>query len=288
MFLSKQNVALAMATIVVVFAVSMQLTAQTKPTVVFVVSPTDEQDSSVDAVLMYDRGRFKAPYAEEDQEQQNKFAEEFLASGQQYRLTFGGGEVGSIVLKAHNVGCNNIHARASMNESGRVPKHLSALATSSATAGAKPSSRRAPTPEERSAVMQLVQQIYRSRRTPASLLRSLATTNLTATDLDSDGKLEMIGSFVIKTKTGARRDLFLIAEPNNAGFKSAFLEYQSYKPEIEDFHSAIDFLDQLDVDGDGVGEVFTMQRGYDAYGYNIYRKTRGRWRELLRIVGDAC
>ena len=288
MYLSKQNVALAMATIAVVFALSIQVTAQTKPTVVFVVSPTDEQDSSVDAVLMYDRGRFKAPYADENEQQQKKFAEEFFASGKQYRLTFGGGEVGSIVLKSHNVGCNNIHARASINDSGRIPKQLSALAHSSAKVGAKPSSRRAPTAEERSAVMQLVQQIYRSRRTPASLLRSLTTTNLTASDLDGDGKWEMIGSFVIKSKTGARRDLFLIAEPNNAGFKSAFVEYHSYKPEIEDFHSAIDFVDQLDVDGDGVGEVFTTQRGYDAYGYNIYRKTRGRWHELLRIVGDAC
>lgn len=288
MYLSKQRVALAIATIAVVLALSIQSIAQTKPTVIFVVSPTDEQDSSVDAVLMYDGGRFKAPYAEENEQQQKKFAEEFFASGKQYRLTFGGGEVGSILLKSHNVGCNNIHARASINDGGRIPKHLSALANSSAKAGVKSSSRRSPTTEERAAVMQLVQQIYRSRRTPASLLRSLTTTNLTASDLDGDGKWEMIGSFVIKSKTGARRDLFLIAEPNNGGFKSAFVEYQSYKPEIEDFHSAIDFVDQLDVDGDGVDEVFTMQRGYDAYGYNIYRKTGGRWREVLRTIGDAC
>lgn len=283
--MSKTNFAFSVG---IIALLCIQSLAQTKPAVVFVVAPTDDQDAAVDAVLIYERGKLSAPYAEDSTEQQTRFADNFFASGKRYRLTFGGGEVGSIEIKDHVVGCNNVHARAAVNAGERVPKGLSALATSSDKAGAKPSSRRAPTAAERAAVMQLVKQLYRSRGTPPSLLRSLSTTNLTASDLDGDGKLEMIGSFVIKTMTGARRDLFLIAEPHNDAFRSAFVRYQSYKPEIEDFHSAIDFIDQLDVDGDGVGEVFANQRGYDAYGYNIYKKVNGRWREVLRTIGDAC
>ena len=50
----------------------------------------------------------------------------------------------------------------------------------------------------------------------------------------------------------------------------------------------MDFLDQLDIDGDGVAEVFVQQHGFDAYGYSIYKKSRGIWRQVYTTTGDAC
>src|SRR5207245_873498 len=144
------------------------------------------------------------------------------------------------------------------------------------------------TEAERAAVLDLVKQIYRSKAATALLLRRMQTTNLTATDLDSDGKFELIGSFVIETKAKARRDLFLIAEPQGNGYKAALVNYQSYKLPPEGFDSAIKFVDQLDLDGDGMGEVFAIQGGFDAYGYLIYRKQAGRWRKVYHMIGDAC
>ena len=51
----------------------------------------------------------------------------------------------------------------------------------------------------------------------------MTVTNLTATDLDGDGKFELIGSFVIATEKKFRRDLFLIAEPQGANYKAALV-----------------------------------------------------------------
>ena len=177
--------------------------------------------------------------------------------------------MGSAVVESSNEGCNNIHATAKLEDQGRIPRGLSGIATDSDSLGTKPSSRRPPTAEEREAVMALVKQIYRSRGTPVASLSQVKTTNLTATDLDGDGKFEMVASFVLETRTKMRRDLFLIAEPQAANFKGALVNFQSYKLPPEGFDSAVDFVDQLDLDGDGVGEVFVMQHGFDAYGYSI-------------------
>ncbi len=264
--------------------------AQTRRTLVFVVSRSDpaEAQSSMDAVVMLENGKLKAPYAEESEAAQQRFAAEYFSAGKTYRVTFGGGEVGSATVKDSSVGCNNIHARATVDHGGKIPTHLSGLATNSTSIGKRTSARRAPTPAERAEVMKLVDQTYRARRTPAGWMRNLKTTNLTATDLNGDGKFELIGSFVIETSTKQRRDLLLIAEPLGEGFKPAFVNFQAYRMQPEGFDSAIDFVDQLDVDGDGIGEVFATQHGFDAYGYNIYKKVSGRWRLMLSTIGDAC
>ena len=264
--------------------------AQTGRTLVFIVSRSDPQEpeSTMDAALMFERGKFKIPYVEQSEPAGKKFASEFYVPGKKYRVTFGGGEVGTATVKDSSWGCNNVHARALVADAGKIPPRLSGLATNSSSIGKKPVARRAPTPAERAEVMKLVNNIYRSRRTPASWMTGLQTTNLTATDLNGDGKFELIGSFLIETKTKQRRDLLMIAEPAGAVYTATFVSFQAYKLGAEGFDSAIDFVDQLDVDGDGVGEVFATQHGFDAYGYNIYKKVNRRWRLILSMTGDAC
>jgi hypothetical protein len=262
------------------------------PALIFVVSRTDSsaesQQNNIDALVQVENGRLKQPYAEYSEAGQMKFAQEHFATGRKYRVTFGGGEVGTATIKSSAMGCNNIHASASVDDNGKIPAGLYALATNSEVLGKKKTARRAPTIEERSAVMKLVNQIFRARRTTPLMLRSLKTTNLTATDLDGDGQFEMIGSFLIETRAKSRRDLLLVAEPDAAGFKSSLISFQSYKLPPEGFDSAIDFVDQLDLDGDGVAEIVVTQHGFDAYGYSIYKWSNGRWRKVYTAIGDAC
>ena len=85
-----------------------------------------------------------------------------------------------------------------------------------------------------------------------------------------------------------RRDLFLIAEPRGSNYAAALVSYKAYKLPPEGFDSAINFVDQLDLDSDGIGEVFAIEGGFDAYGYSIYKKLNGRWRQVYSAMGDAC
>ncbi|MDQ2854726.1 MAG: hypothetical protein M3R68_00235 [Acidobacteriota bacterium] len=259
-----------------------------QPTLVAVVSGEGEPEMNMDAVVIVRGGKLTAPYVEDSEAAQQKFAKEYFQTGQKYRLTFGGGEVGTATVKKSDTGCNNIHATVTVETTAKIHGQVKALATNSTSLGRRASARRAPTDAERTAVMDLVKKIYSQHRVTSAQYRSLKVTNLAATDLDGDGKYEVIGSFALALKTKAQRDLFLLAESQGAGMRAGFAKFQAYQPPPEGFLSSIDFVDQLDLDGDGTGEVFAVQGGFDGYGYVIFKKLGGRWREVYSAMGDAC
>jgi len=271
-------------------AIGVQRQAATRADGILVCAVSGEGDAemSLDPIVMVRKGRLEAPYAEYNDTAQSRFAGSYFKSGRKYRLLFGGGEAGTATISKWDKGCNNIHANAAVESSVKLHGQIRALAVSGDNVGRKTSARRAPTDEERAAVMELVKKIYTSKATSAGLLRTLQTTNLTATDLDGDGNFEMIGSFVIATKDKRRRDLFLIAKPDGAAYKAELANFQAYKLPPEGFDSEIKFVDQLDVNGDGLGEVFATQTGFDAYAYIIYQKRNGRWLKVYTAMGDAC
>jgi len=258
-----------------------------KGVVVFAVS-AEAGEGTMDAVVIVDGKQLRAPFNDEDKAGQKKFATEYFAAGRTYRLISGGGEAGTVAVKKWSEGCNNIHAEVTPATSVRLGGEVKALATSSASLGKRASTRRAPTEAERASVMTLMKSIYAQHRTPANLIAAVKVTNLTATDLDGDGKYEFIGSFTSAARNKFERDLFLIARPAGAGMRADFAKFQAYQPPPEEFLSTVDFVDQLDLDGDGVGEVFAVQGGFDAYGYLIFKKVGGRWRQVYDVMGDAC
>jgi hypothetical protein len=248
----------------------------------------EADDYHMDAVAIFNGRRFIAPFSEELKDAQKTFGDKYFAAGRKYRLTFGGGEAGTVTVKKWSEGCNSIHAEVAATTSARLGGQVRALATSSDSLGKRASSRRALTDAERTAVLKLVKNIYTQRRTPANLIGSIKVTNLTATDLDGDGKFEMVGSFMLTAKNKFERDLFLVTQAVGADMRADFMQWQAYQPPPEGFLSSIDFVDQLDVDGDGMGEIVAVQGGFDAYAYLIFKKTAGRWREVYQGMGDAC
>jgi hypothetical protein len=242
----------------------------------------------MDAVVMIDGKRLRAPYTDEQKDRQKSFGNQYFAPGKVYRLIFGGGEAGTVTVKKWSEGCNNIHAEVTAKTSARLGGKVMALATTSETLGKRASARRALTDSERAQVLTLVKSIYSQRRTPASLIGSIKVTNLTATDLDGDGKYEFIGSFMSAAKNKFERDLFLIAHQQGAAMRADLVKFQAYQPPPEEFLSSIDFIDQLDLDGDGTGEVFANQGGFDGYALLIFKKVGGRWRQIYDTIGDAC
>ncbi len=258
-----------------------------KGVVVFAVS-AESGTGSMDAVVIVDGKQLRAPYGDEQKDRQKSFANEYFAPGKVYRLIFGGGEAGSVTVKKWSEGCNNIHAEVTPATAARLGGKVMALATNSETLGKRASARRAPTDAERAAVMTLMKSIYSQHRTPASLIPSIKVTNITATDLNGDGKYEMIASFTSAAKNKFERDLFLIAHQQGTAMRADFAKFQAYQPPPETFLSSIDFIDQLDLDGDGTGEVFATQGGFDGYALLIFKKVGGRWRQVFDQIGDAC
>ena len=269
---------------------------QTPETVIFVVSgeenePGGPRQYSMDALAALRGGKFVSPMDEYDDKSERRFADKFYKAGQKYRLLFGGGEVGTATVEGWQEGCNAIHSSIKVETSAGIRGRIFGLATNSESLGKKATSRRALTSAERGSVMALVKRIYQQHGTPNAMLRSLKVGNLTATDLNGDGQFEVVGDFQIASPpdsiSGARRDLFLIATPSGAGYKAELANFQSYKMD-SGFGRGIGFLDQLDMDNDGVAEVVTIDEGFDGYGYSIYKKQRGTWRSIYSGIGDAC
>jgi len=254
---------------------------------VFAVS-AESGEGSMDAVVIVDGKQLRVPFTDEQKDRQKQIAAEYFAAGRTYRLIFGGGEAGSVTVKKWSEGCNTVHAEITPSTSAHLGGEVKALATNSDSLGKRASARRAPTEAERAAVLTLVNSIYRQNRTPANLISAIKITNLTATDLDGDGKYEFIGSFTSSAKNKFERDLFLIAKSQGTVMRADLTKFQAYQPPPEEFLHSIDFVDQLDLDRNGVGEVFAVQGGFDAYGYLIFKKVAGRWRQVYDVMGDAC
>jgi len=262
--------------------------AQTRPPIVVFSVSGSGSEASMDPIAIVDGRRLRLPYENETEDAQKKFGEQYFATGKTYRLIFGGGEAGTVKVDKWSVGCNNIHAQVTASTSARLGGRVMALATSSATLGKQSVSRRPATDAERTAMIALMKSIYQQKRTPAALMASIKVSNLTATDLDGDGKYELIGSFSLAAKNKFERDLFLIAKPQGDKFVADFVKFQGYQPPPEEFLYGIDYIEQLDLDGDGVGEVFATQGGFDGYALLVFKKVAGRWRQVYDIMGDAC
>ncbi|MDX6443436.1 MAG: hypothetical protein QOH71_510 [Blastocatellia bacterium] len=277
----------SLAVLVLSLVTSLTAAQTRKPTMVFAVS-AESGDGSMDAVVMINGKQLRVPFTDEQKSRQKKIAAEYFATGRTYRLIFGGGEAGSVKVKKWSEGCNSVHAEVGLATSATLGGQVRALATSSDLLGKRASARRAPTEAERSAVMTLVKNIYRQNRTPANLIAAIKVTNLTATDLDGDGKYELVGSFTSAAKNKFERDLFLIAKSQGTVMRADLAKFQAYQPPPETYLYSIDFIEQLDLDGNGVGEVFAIQGAFDGYSYVIFKKVGGRWREVYSMIGDLC
>jgi hypothetical protein len=262
--------------------------AQTKKHTVILAVQSESGESSLDAIAILEAKKLRSPYSDDQKDRQKTFANDYFKKGTVYRLIFGGGDAGSATVSKWSEGCNNIHAQATISTSARLGGKVMALATNSETLGKRAISRRPPTDAERAAALALMKSIYQQHRTPANLMSEIKVTNLTASDLNGDGKYEILGSFTLTTQNKFERDLFLLATPQGKNMCAEFVKFQAYRPPPEGFLSSIDFIDQLDTDGDGVGEVFATQGAFDGYALLVFKKVAGRWRQVHDQIGDLC
>ena len=222
--------------------------------------------------------------------------------GEKYRLVYGGADAGTLTIRAATKAeCSPNTASAGIGSTAaKLGGNVMALATDGAHAPRGQISRRAPTAAERAAALGVAKRFLAGRRVSASAIeRGTKTLNLTATDLDGDGREELIGSFVVKVRADVRDTLFLVAAPQNRGYRAALTRYARVNAREMMDPSLIDnlgegglgvelYIEQLDADGDGVGEVFTFSRSFEGTTYRAYQLRRGVWREAYENYSYRC
>jgi hypothetical protein len=272
--------------------------------VVFLVTKDATQDAQVEPVAVIDsRGALSEPDSGTASDgTPNEFLARHYRPGAKYRLIFGGAEAGTLTIRAATPAeCSPNAASADIGSTTlKLGGNVMALATDGAHAPRAQSSRRAPTAAERAAAFGVAKRFLTGKRvSPSAVERGTKTLNLTATDLDGDGHEELIGSYVIKIGPRVRDTLFLIAAPQGRGFRAVMTKYERVNASdlmdptlIENLGEgglgAELYVEQLDADGDGVGEVFTLSYSFEGTNYRAYQRRGGVWRAVYENYSYRC
>lgn len=286
-------------------APSRQKTATARrESAVFIVTKDSTGGAQVEPIaVINNRGALEEPAAKATGDDAlSTFLARYYKAGAKYRLIFGGAEAGTVTIRAATPAeCSPNAASADLaTTAAQLGGNVMALATDGEHAPRAQSSRRAPTADERAAAFGVAKRFLAGKRVSASAVeRGTKTLNLTATDLDGDGREELIGSYVVKTGPKVRDTLFLVAAPQAGGFRAALTKYARVNAKELMDPTLIDnigedglgtelYVEQLDADGDGVGEVFTLSRSFEGTTYRAYQRRRGVWRGAYESYSYRC
>jgi hypothetical protein len=255
-----------------------------------------EHGTQVEPVVIVRRGAFvKPPVTEADapggdfDALSKKFAADYLKAGRRLKIISGGGDAGTAtVTKYIEPGCVGMYAEVSTETAAKLGGQVQALATDANEIGKQAPSRRAPTEAERAAALELARAAFTRAGVGPAALRKMEVVNLTAVDLDRDGKSELVGGFRVDRSTERAADantLFVIFEPSGQGFRPALT--WSHRGGEADYQERR-LVDYVDLDGDGVAEVIVEGTYYESNDYFVYKKQRGGWRSVYQGGGGGC
>ncbi|HKS26291.1 MAG TPA: hypothetical protein VJS44_00655 [Pyrinomonadaceae bacterium] len=278
---------------------------QQKAVVFAVFGGTRPLPARMEPVLLVEGGQFKEPVSGgSDAEEINRFSGDYYKLGRKYRLLFGGAEAGTATVKksSRDEECFRTGAEVTLQTDARLNRNVMALATDSDSLGqaTKERARRSPTTAERSEALELARSTFRQKGVAASLLSNIEVLNLTAVDLDRDGKFELAGSFVAskRTRKQERYALFLLAVPDGANYRAAVSNYSKYGEADIMSGAAITTINEgtyveklvehLDLDGDRTSELLTITEGLEGVTYNLYKKQGGAWKMVYEFANYRC
>lgn len=277
-----------------------------KSVVLFCVSSAGPTETSLEPLLIIDGGKYANPVAgDSDASELTQFGKTFYGSGTKYRLLFGGGEAGSVSVVKPSIDseCFRTGASVKLNAQANIKlnRNVMALATNSESVGRAQISRRAPTPSERAEGIRVAKKSFEAKGTPTAILPTIGVVNLTATDLDGDGKAELIGTFVVKQTKGvaSRHVLFLIAEQQGQSYQAALSNVERFTTKDIMSGGSLNsigaegiyterLVDQLDLDADGTGEVISITNGFEGVTYKIYSRHAGTWLSVYEFGSYRC
>lgn len=256
----------------------------------------------IEPIAHINKGALEAPVGGGQPEAEIKaFASQYYKAGTAYRLIFGGARNGTVTVKSNNPTSDcakNMADVTAVSTRAKLAGKVMALATNATLAKPGSGIRRLPTQAERLAADNLVKAEFAKQGNSAEIIETRDYHNLTALDIDGDGKIELVGSFWVKPDAKTRNTLFFIADKRADGkYQIGFGKYNAIKEEsvmsgdITDVDGGIYhelLLDALDINNDGVSEIFTYNQSFEGAGFNVYRRVNGKWDSIFEGSNYHC
>ncbi len=222
-----------------------------------------------------------------------KFAADYYKPKTSYKLIFGGMPNGASTVKSYNTTADfgkNLATISTVSPKAKLKDNVMALATNLPTGKTK-STRRMPTAAERAEIETLVRAEYARQGVSSAALKNLHYLNLTAIDVNNDGKVEIVGSYWTANSAKERNQLFFIAEQNaQSKYEFGVSDYKKVTPEevmsgdLKDLDNGTYnelLLDSFDYTGDKSDEIFTVIEGFEGNSFNVYSKKGGKWTKVF-------
>lgn len=254
---------------------------------------------SVEPIAYFNKGKLeKTVDGGDDSSIIAAFNKTYYKTGTIYRMIFGGSNAGTVSIKSSDPKADcapNMAQTTSKSAKTTLKGFVMALGTNAPISNKFTSYRRKPTAAEKAEIDVLARSVYKNEKLTPKVLRY---QNLTALDLNHDGKAEFVGSYWIDIDKITRGLVFLIAEQGTNGkYVLGHSEYKSIDQQgtmsgdIKDVDTGIYhevLLDVFDFDSDGQSEVFTYVPSFEGAGFNVYKKAAGKWSNVFEGFNYHC
>lgn len=253
---------------------------------------------SLEPIAFIEKGKLTA--AASGEPDGKTFGNSYYKAKPAYRLVFGGVDDGTVSIKSFDPAaeCSQFMAQITATPvKSKLKGMVMALATDAPVKKTK-GVRRLPTPTERSEIESLVRAEFVRQTRNDNASRSLKYHNLTALDVDNDGKIELVGSFWIEPSPDERALLFFIADKaENGKYSFGYSEFSAVKKDdvmsgdITMLDSGMGhdlLLDVYDYDNDGTGEIFTYGQSFEGAHFQAYKRENGKWTQTFEAYNYHC
>jgi hypothetical protein len=288
--MKKNSIAKIFAGLLVFLLSVSPIAAQTKPKPIIFAVLNDGK--TVEPIALIDKGELtQASDGGDDTAEILAFTKSYYKPKTTYKLIFSGINAGTVTIKKSdpNAECSsNLAEVTTVSNTAKLGGNVMGLATSATISKTAKGFRRKPTPAERAEIEKLVRAEFTKQKVKASALKILRSHNLTALDVDGDGKAELVGSYWVETSKTSRALLFFIADKQKSG-KYSFGHSEFKAMTQDEMMSGADIaaldngvysellLDVFDYNGDNQAEIFTYVQGLEGSSFYAYKRDEGKW-----------
>jgi hypothetical protein len=223
---------------------------------------------------------------------EEKLIGDYYRTGTKYDVIRGGVASGFVtVLPADNNACQRIEQPVTRSGSA-TPRWRSAdaIAGKSLAMGTLASPLRSPSADENRALMGILRRLFAIKAVPADALDHIKSENVAATDLNGDGRIDFIGSFVVRDTRHTHNLFVVVMRDSNGALRADVIRYDRSLNAKDDLAAqGWTLVDVEDFDGDGTAEIIVQNHGWEWWSYDILKlKREAEWEVIYSGGGSGC